>query len=66
MSATENYRIENKGNVTVSGKSKRTSFQIFKRDGDRFLFVGNYFASGWNRTDKQCIAFYLKRQDDHV
>ena len=52
--ANENFRVESKGNVHQNGC--KTSFKLFKRDGGAFMFAGQFYAMGWNRTDEQCIA----------
>lgn len=64
MNAHESYRIENKGNVNRNGK--KTSFHVFKKNGDKFIFDGNYFAPGWNQSDEKCIEFCLNKDDDNA
>ena len=55
----ENFRVENKGNVHHGGP--KTSFKLFERDGKHFVFVGQFYARWWNRTDEQCISYALRQ-----
>ena len=48
------YRVENKTNVYANGK--KTSFSLFKRDGDAFFYQGHFTARGWDQSDDRCIA----------
>ena len=51
------YRISDKHNVTYDGK--RTSFKIHVKQGNCFVFAGNFFAKCWNASDDKCIDHYL-------
>lgn len=52
----ETYRISNKRNGVMNGR--RTAFDIHVRKGDAFLFAGQFYAYGFDRTDDECIAHY--------
>ena len=51
---TQNFRVDDKRNVHYNGR--KTAFKLFRRDGDRFLFSGEYTARGWNASDERCIS----------
>lgn len=59
MSNTENFRVEDKGNVHMNGK--KTTFKLFRRDGASFVYVGQFAAPGWNASDASCIAAALEK-----
>lgn len=59
--ATENFRVENKQNVNMNGR--RTAFKLYRRSGEAFVFQGEYTASGWDRTDAQCVTAALDTLD---
>jgi hypothetical protein len=52
-----NVRIQDKGNVHQRGH--KTNFKLFRYNSGAgaFVFDGEYYAPGWNRTDKQCAAY---------
>lgn len=61
-----NFKVENKGEVHMGGH--RTSFDLFEREegalgNDVFVFVGHFFATGWNLSDAKCIEFALEERD---
>lgn len=63
---SEQYRIENKGNVHANGK--KTSYQIYERytdesGGQAYVFAGNGFATGHNASDEKCIADFIDQVD---
>lgn len=51
------YRIQDKDNVHVAGR-QRTTFKVFERQGDAYLYRGNFTAPGHNASDKKCIDTY--------
>ena len=58
------YRIETKGNCYQNGK--KTCFKLFVKEGDAFVFRGQFYVAGWSRTDDQCVAGAIKQmaEDD--
>lgn len=55
--SNENFRIEDKSNVSMNGK--RTKFSLYRRAGDAFVYTGAFTAPGWNADDKKCISAAL-------
>lgn len=54
---TEQYRIQDKEPVSINSRPA-TSFKLFERNGDAFVYAGTFFRPGTrNATDAQCIAF---------
>ena len=53
---TDQYRIEDKQNVNRNGKV--TLFKLYERDGDAYVFSGQYVAPGYNASDAKCIAAF--------
>jgi hypothetical protein len=55
----EQYRIQDKTRVNLSGKPA-TSFKMFERKGDAFVFAGSFFRPGkYDATDAQCRAWAI-------
>ena len=50
-------RIDDKQNGFVNG-DEVTIFKVFKKDGGQYVFVGNYYVSGHNASDRDCENEY--------
>jgi|AntDeeMinimDraft_6_1070357.scaffolds.fasta_scaffold30666_1 hypothetical protein len=59
---SENFRVENKQNVHMRGR--KTTFQLFRRQGDAFVFQGIYSAFGWDAKDDTCIRAALEQAEE--
>jgi len=55
----DNYRIENKEHVNYHGR--KTSFKLFERNGDSFIYIGNFVVNGQYLSDEKCIVGALKQ-----
>lgn len=62
--AKEQYRIEVGGNVNMNGK--RTSYTVHEYHDvhNAYVYNGNYFAPGFDRTEEQCLAHYNRTTND--
>jgi hypothetical protein len=48
------YRIQNKQNVHQNGR--KTAFDAFEKQGNAFVFIGRFTATGFDASDEKCKA----------